>query len=59
MIFIIYLAVQERELKGLLERSQLGLLDELDSRQKRLGNIVKTHSQIGKLNKKFTQSFNI
>jgi len=47
-----YLAVQERQLEGLLERSQLGLLEELDSRQKSLGTIVKTQSQIGKLKNK-------
>lgn len=49
MIKDIYLSVQVGDLEGFLQRSQLGLLQELDGGEKVLGAIVHTHGDIGKL----------
>ena len=47
--FILYLSIQERDFEGLLQSSQLGFLHELDGREKSLGSIMHTKSQVGKL----------
>ena len=44
-----YLSIHERDFERLLQSSQLGLLQELDSREKSLGSIVQANSQVGKL----------
>lgn len=44
-----HLAVQVRDLEGLLERGELGLLQELDREEQGLGSIVQAESNIRQL----------
>ena len=48
-LFLFYLSIQERNFEGFLQHNQLGLLQELDGREKSVGAIVHTQGYIWKL----------